>query len=203
MKLISSQGLMKLSISTQTEIYIIHAPRVAVELLLTHQDQQMVRAWPRRLTNKNLVSLPYLNEKYACFTYNFVPERMKKGWRSVVYAFYEPDPVIEYRGTAQKPRKCHVFKCLGKGCGKTVVRYLDTGDAQSTGNMHKHVTRCWGPEILKTADEASNLKEAQEKIVKTYQKSGSITSFFSRKFGKGRVTYSHTQHTSKQARYGS
>lgn len=121
---------------------------------------------------------------------------MKKGWRGVIYAFYKPDPIIEYRDG----RKCHAFECLSKTCGKTVVRYLDTTDAQSTGNMRKHVTKCWGPEIVKTADQASNLMEAREKIVKTYLKSGSVTTYFSRK-GKGPVKYSYTQHTSKQARY--
>lgn len=126
---------------------------------------------------------------------------MKKGWRVAVYAFYTPDPAIEYRTEGRRRRKCHVFTCIGKGCGKRIVRYLDTGDAQSTGNMRRHVAKCpcWGPDILKAADNASNLKDARENIVKNYLRDGSITAIFVRKL-KGKITYSHRQHTRGETR---
>ena len=81
------------------------------------------------------------------------------------------------------------------------MRYLDTGDAQSTGNMRRHVAKCpcWGPDILKAADNASNLKDARENIVKNYLRDGSITAIFVRKL-KGKITYSHRQHTRAETR---
>ncbi|KAF8165731.1 hypothetical protein B0H34DRAFT_690288 [Crassisporium funariophilum] len=86
---------------------------------------------------------------------------MKKGWHTSIYAFYRPDPKIEY----QSGQKCHVFQCTGKGCTQRIVWYLDTKDVQSTGNMQKHVKKCWGEEVLKAADEAANLQQARKKVV--------------------------------------
>jgi hypothetical protein len=135
-------------------------------------------------TNKGILTIIY-------------PERMMKGWRVAAYAFYGPTPEIEYRDGG---RRCHVFTCLRKGCNKKIVRYLDTSDIHSTGNMRKHVAKCWGVEVLKTADEAKDVGEVRGKIIKGYQKDGSITAAFERK-GKGKVPYSHRQHTKTELRY--
>ncbi|TFY78228.1 hypothetical protein EWM64_g5785 [Hericium alpestre] len=107
-------------------------------------------------------------------------KHMKARWTSPMYAFFDPVPSITY----VKDRKCHEFKCSAKGCKQIVHRYLDTGDAQSTGNMHKH---------------AVDVKTAREKVVKGYLKSGKITASFERK-NKGTVTYSHVQHTKMETR---
>ncbi|KAF8059610.1 hypothetical protein FPV67DRAFT_1425266 [Lyophyllum atratum] len=137
----------------------------------------------------------YLYLKVKPITYPS-PERMQNGWHTTVYAFFKPDPVIEYRGG----RKCHVFRCTGKGCTQRIVRYLDMKDAQSTGNMRKHVKKCWGEDVLHAADEAINIQEARTKVVGGYRANGSITASFARK-DKANVTYSHRPHTRTETRY--
>ena len=57
-----------------------------------------------------------------------------------------------------------------------VRRYLDTADAKSTGNLHKHARGCWGVEAVATADETRNLDAAREALTKV--KDGSITEAF-------------------------
>ena len=78
-----------------------------------------------------------------------------------------------------------------------VRRYLDTGDAKSTSNLRKHTRLCWGVETVGEADETKNYGAASE-IIKLH-KDGSITDSFEWK-GKGKVTYSHRQHTTTQSR---
>jgi hypothetical protein len=113
-----------------------------------------------------------------------------KEWTSPVYAFFEPTPkVIDIDG-----RRAHEFKCCARGCKTTIRRYLDKKDARSTGNMRKHVKSCWGPEVLTAADDAKDANEVRLKIVPSILRDGSITAAFERK-GKGKVTYSHRQHT--------
>ncbi|KAG1836176.1 hypothetical protein DFJ58DRAFT_669914, partial [Suillus subalutaceus] len=106
------------------------------------------------------------------------------------YAFFDPVPkIIEQNG-----QRAHEFRCLAKGCKTTVKRYLDKGDARSTGNMRKHTCLCWGDDVLQAADQAKDADEVQKKIVGSVLRNGSITASFERK-GKGKVTYSHRQHT--------
>jgi len=58
-------------------------------------------------------------------------EQLKKEWISLVYAFFDPIPIIhEIDG-----RRVHEFKCQARACKAKIHRYLDTKDAQSTGNM--------------------------------------------------------------------
>lgn len=123
-------------------------------------------------------------------------ERLMKDWNSPVYAFFNPTPqIIEIDG-----RRAHDFKCQAKRCKTKVRRYLDKGDARSTGNMRKHVRSCWGDEVLKAADQAKNANEVRQKIVGNFLRNGSITTSFERN-GKGKVTYSHRQHTRAETRY--
>ncbi|KAG0691749.1 hypothetical protein DFH29DRAFT_819015 [Suillus ampliporus] len=117
-------------------------------------------------------------------------ERLMKEWTSLIYAIFDPTPIIL---TIDK-RCAHVFKCMAKGCQVCVRRFLDKKDACSTGNMRKHVKIFWGKEVLQAADQAKNAKEVQMKIVPGVLHNGSITASFERK-GKGQVTYSHWQHT--------
>ncbi|KAJ8582888.1 hypothetical protein M405DRAFT_749564, partial [Rhizopogon salebrosus TDB-379] len=115
-----------------------------------------------------------------------ISERLKRDWTSPVYAFYHPNPDIEYVNS----RRCHVFKCAAKGCKQRICRFLDTGDAKSTGNLRKHVKVCWGEHALEAACETKNATEAQAVVIQSILETGSIKTSFERK-GKGKVTYSH------------
>ena len=78
---------------------------------------------------------------------------MMKEWNSPIYAFFSSMPDIEY----VSQRRCHVFKCLGKGCVHKIRRFLDMGDKASTGNMRKHVRSCWGSDVMSTISDAKDL----------------------------------------------
>jgi hypothetical protein len=89
---------------------------------------------------------------------------------------------------------------MGKGCKIQIRRFLNKKDTRSTGNMQKHVGTCWGDEVLQTAYEAKNAEEVRTKIVPSILRNGSITASFERK-GKGKVTYSHRQHTRTETKW--
>jgi hypothetical protein len=92
---------------------------------------------------------------------------------------------------------------MAKSCkhkSRGVRRFLDKGDAKSTGNMRKHAKRCWGEDIVKSADKAANANEVRQTTIKGFLDPQSITAAFERK-GKGKVTYSHRQHSKTEARY--
>jgi hypothetical protein len=72
-------------------------------------------------------------------------------------------------------------------------------DTNSTGNLRKHARLCWGEEALKAAEEAKDVNDARELVVKSILKSGSITALFERK-NKKKVTYSNRQHTRTETR---
>jgi hypothetical protein len=76
---------------------------------------------------------------------------------------------------------------------------LDTGDAKSTGNLRKHAKRCWGEEIVAAADKAKNANDVRNTTIKGCLNLESITAAFERT-GKGKVSYSHRQHTTTEAR---
>ena len=79
-------------------------------------------------------------------------------------------------------------------------RYLDKSDAKSTSNLRKHAKSCWGAETVEAADRTKDVSEARDSVVKPLGKDGSITAIFER-VGKGKVTYSHRQHTKAQTKY--
>jgi hypothetical protein len=60
--------------------------------------------------------------------------------------------------------------------------------------MRKHARTCWGEEVVKAADDAKSCDIARESIINGILTNGSITASFERK-GKGKITYSHRQHT--------
>jgi hypothetical protein len=120
--------------------------------------------------------------------------RLQKDWNAPIYAFFYPTPSIGHNDDA---RRYHEFKCFVKGCGKTVRRYLDKKDAGSTGNMHKHTQICWGIDTVRAASGSKNATEAREVLSKS--KDGSIAAVFLVK-GKGKVMYSHRQHTKTETR---
>ncbi|EDR12718.1 uncharacterized protein LACBIDRAFT_311470 [Laccaria bicolor S238N-H82] len=107
-------------------------------------------------------------------------EQMKKGWNTAVYAFYDPDPAIKYNSDG---RKCHIFRCTGRGCTQLIKR---------------HFKKCWGEDILSAAEDAKDPK-VWTKVLRDYRLNGSITTAFERK-GKGKVTYSHQTHMRTETR---
>ncbi|KAI6001417.1 hypothetical protein EDD15DRAFT_2158970 [Pisolithus albus] len=129
------------------------------------------------------------------FVDQVLSEQLQKEWVSPVYAFFGSMPVIkEIDG-----HRVHEFKCSARGCKVKIRRYLDTKDARSTSNMRKHVKSCWGGDVLSVADNAKDANEVRMKIVGSILRNGSITAIFERK-GKGKVTYSHRQHTQSEMR---
>ena len=88
---------------------------------------------------------------------------------------------------------------MSKGNGRIVRRYLDTGDAKSTGNLRKHAKICWGEDAVAAADDTKNVQAAREALGKMRSMNSSITNAFEQ-VAKGKVTYSHTQHTTTEAR---
>lgn len=124
-------------------------------------------------------------------------EQLSKDWNSPIYVFFKPTPSIKYI----KEHCIHVFECnakhcKGKGNGHMVHYYFDTSDCKSTRNLCKHAKVCWGVETMATSDETWNVDAAHEAVKKV--KDGSITEDFERA-AKGKVTYSHHQHTTTQS----
>lgn len=76
---------------------------------------------------------------------------------------------------------------------------MDKGDAKSTSNMRKHAKKCWGEDVVTSADKAKNANEVRATTVKGMLDPQSITAAFERK-GKGKVQYSHRQHTKTESR---
>jgi hypothetical protein len=80
-----------------------------------------------------------------------------------------------------------------------VRRYLDTGDKSSTSGLRRHAVLCWGEEIVKDACATKNIEMARDGLKGAKLKDGSITAVFERT-GKGKVSYSHRQHTKEETR---
>lgn len=65
--------------------------------------------------------------------------------------------------------------------------------------MRKHAKVCWGDDAVAAADATKDLEGAREVLAESKLRDGSITAAFAR-IGKGKVTFSHCQHTKTQAR---
>jgi hypothetical protein len=65
--------------------------------------------------------------------------------------------------------------------------------------MRKHAKKCWGADIVALTDKARNANEIRSTTNKGAIDSQSITAAFERK-GKGKVKYSHRQHTRAESR---
>jgi len=105
---------------------------------------------------------------------------MNKKWNAPIYAFFGTVLKIEYI----KRRKCHTFVCSAVSCRHEVCCFIGTSDAQSTGNMHKHIKKCWGEEVLSRADDIKNADKAHEQLGGVGHKSRSTTAAIE-KSGKG------------------
>ncbi|KAF8500131.1 hypothetical protein F5888DRAFT_1598715, partial [Russula emetica] len=121
-------------------------------------------------------------------------ERLSKRWLSPIYAFFNPTPDIKYVNGC----RCHIFKCTAKSCKQRICRFLDKGDAGSTSNLRKHTLSCWGEASVKSITELSNIKDTWESV-ESVKETGFITASFERK-GKGKMTYSHRQHTKTETK---
>jgi hypothetical protein len=109
-------------------------------------------------------------------------------------------PHIEYVAG----RRVHVFECAASHCkgknGRSVRRFLDTGDAKSTSSLRRHAKMCWGDEAVSAADNTKDLDAARTVLAKSgLKRNGSITDAFEH-IGKEKVSYSHRQHTYTETR---
>jgi hypothetical protein len=73
-----------------------------------------------------------------------------------------------------------------------------TRGAGSTSNLRKHALSCWGEDSVAAVTGSANIKDARESV-KSIKESGSITAAFEKK-GKGKITYSHRQHTKTETK---
>ena len=128
-------------------------------------------------------------------------ERLMKQWNTSIYAFFKPIPIIDHiDGQRAHIFECNAKTCIGKGKnGRQVRHYLNTADATSTSNLRWHAKICWGQETVAAAGSANNVSEARAVLGNTVLKDGSITAAFER-VGKGKVTFSHRQHTKAESR---
>jgi len=65
--------------------------------------------------------------------------------------------------------------------------------------LRKHAKKCWGNDVVASADKACNAEEVRKTTVKGVLDPQSIMAAFERK-GKGKITYSHRQHTKTEAK---
>lgn len=65
--------------------------------------------------------------------------------------------------------------------------------------MAKHVRSCWGEAAYEAAQDAKTAESARDGVVTSILQTGSIITTFKRK-GKGRVIYSHRQHTKTETK---
>jgi len=125
--------------------------------------------------------------------------RLAQDWTSPIYAFFGTVPDITYiDGRQAHEFRCSARSCKGKGVnGRIVRRYLDTTDRKSTSNLKRHAIICWGAETVEGALEAKvDIEEARTTLQGV--KDGSITAAFE---WKGKISYSHRQHTKAETRY--
>ncbi|KAF9565457.1 hypothetical protein CPC08DRAFT_629917, partial [Agrocybe pediades] len=129
-------------------------------------------------------------------------ECLQADWTSTTYAFFEPTPDIEYIDG----RRVHVFKCAagrckGKGANpRHVNHYLGTKDSSLMSNLRKHAKICFGEDAVKAADNCRSLSAARDVVKKLGLRNQLLTALLERAGGKGKVTYSHMQHTTAERR---
>lgn len=144
----------------------------------------------------------YSIQAHALYHLSFTTARLQSSWKSPLYAFFEVKVRIGHEASVKGPRRYHEFRCDAKGCkGKSrfVRRYLGTSDSTSTSNLKTHAKRCWGEDNVKMVCQADSLKTACDKYMPQLKANGKVTKLFER-MGKGTVTYSHTAHTTEEAR---
>ncbi|KAG1874227.1 hypothetical protein C8R48DRAFT_434096 [Suillus tomentosus] len=75
-------------------------------------------------------------------------QKLKKNWRSPVYAFFDTDRVAVQNVDG---RNCHFFPCAAQKC-KTKIggvrRFQDSKDKASTANLKNHAIGCFGDDTI-------------------------------------------------------
>lgn len=111
---------------------------------------------------------------------------------------------LKFRTREKGMALTYKFKCAATHCkhssGRIVRRYLDKSDKKSTSNLRRHARNCWGDEIVKNADACGSVNLARGALKNVTLKDGSLTAVFERT-GKGKISYSHRQHTRIETRY--
>ena len=156
-------------------------------------SQMRIQDYKKKQMSKSSVRLqfiPYLIEAHIYLAH------LQKNWQSLVYIC-----LLSPRGENKvHRRRVHNFTCAAKNCkgkganSQMVCHYLDTGDRSSTSGLCHYTVVCWGEEIVKEACATKNIKMARDGLKGAELKNGSMTAVFER-IGKGKVTYSHRQHT--------
>ena len=126
----------------------------------------------------------------------FLPACLPEDWTSPIYTFFGPIPDITYNAEGHLAHEfhCSAGVCKGKGTNKQIIqRFLDTLDWTSSSNLKWHAVIFWGGDTVGKALDAKVDIESAHKILGGHQNS-LITAAFERK-GKGKVLYSHRQHT--------
>lgn len=124
-----------------------------------------------------------------------MPECLSKDWTSPIYAFYKSEPLVKY----VDGRKAHAFVCLGKSCCHTIRRFLDKGDKKLTGNLIKHIKKCWGEEVVARVMKNAKNADDRRESVKIFLETGNITSMFQRN-ADTKVTYSNRKMTKSETK---
>ncbi|EDR14413.1 uncharacterized protein LACBIDRAFT_306233 [Laccaria bicolor S238N-H82] len=118
-------------------------------------------------------------------------EQLAKEWTAGIYGFFKPDPIIDYvKGCCVHTFICGATHC--RGTSRHVRRFVNTKDAKSTSNLRRHAVKCWGEDNVNAA--RSRPADEIHKATKGGSVSGSIMAAFEQQ-GKGKVSYSHRQHT--------
>ncbi|XP_006462318.1 hypothetical protein AGABI2DRAFT_54554, partial [Agaricus bisporus var. bisporus H97] len=125
--------------------------------------------------------------------------RLCNKWTASVYAFFHPEPKIEWCGVkGTNDRKKYLkFKCVAPHCRSTgrhgpyVFRALEGSDSTSTKNLRHHAEGCYGKEALTAADRVGSGEKRREIIAGRNNdlKDGSLVLAFEKQ-GVGRPTYS-------------
>jgi len=107
----------------------------------------------------------------SLYTIESIAEKLKKTWRSPIYALFKIDQVsVEYHNS----RLAHFFPCGARKCKFSaggICRYQDTLDKSSTANLKQHAISCWGQEAVDAVIGGNKAKE----------RSGSVFAAFARK----------------------
>ena len=135
------------------------------------------------------------------FLLTHVLARLRKEWRSLIYAFFCPEVTINHvEGRRTHDFTCAATNCKGRGKDPQLVRrYLDMKDKASTGSLRAHATKCWGKEIVQSASAAKDIPSAWQALGKAVMRDGSLSAIFERT-GKGKLMYSHVLHTREETR---
>ncbi|KAH6916212.1 hypothetical protein BKA70DRAFT_1419116 [Coprinopsis sp. MPI-PUGE-AT-0042] len=110
-------------------------------------------------------------EETTTRTWKWVQVYLTAGLKAAIYAIFEyftlPQGLVQTPAKVQQDsslscsanfcennfRKCLMFKCAAGHCyntkGHNICCYLDTGNANSTSNLWKHASKCWGEDAVK------------------------------------------------------